>query len=200
LFWIDGVPIGLNEVTVQDGTSNTLMITENILATNWSDKIWEMFPPNTIPDRKTLFEITGVIFTISDDGIRLGEEPVMNSPVTPTSLAIHATLLDHYAINYGVHHQGSDGWIPAPNSRHPGGVNALFADGHVDFLSENMHGGLYASMLTWGGALKGEVAGSGTSSMSGVGGVNGGGGGGVTNPGPGQPPRQPLPPNPPGQF
>ncbi len=199
LFWIDGVPVGLNEVTIQDGTSNTLMITENVLATNWSDKIWEMFPPNTIPDRKTLFEITGVIFTISDDGIRLGEEPVMNSPVTPTSLAIHATLLDHYAINFGIRNRGSDGWIPAPNSRHPGGVNALFADGHVDFLSENMHGGLYAAMLTWGGAIKGEVAGSGTSSMSSVSGVYPGGvtgGGGVTNPGGGgqqPPPRLPIP-------
>jgi hypothetical protein len=45
LFGIDGKPVGVNEVTVQDGTSNTLIIAENCYATAWTHKIWEMSPP-----------------------------------------------------------------------------------------------------------------------------------------------------------
>jgi prepilin-type N-terminal cleavage/methylation domain-containing protein/prepilin-type processing-associated H-X9-DG protein len=158
LFWIDGVPVGLNEITVKDGTSNVLMFTENTLATNWSDKVWEMFPPNTIPDRKSLPAVSGVIFTISDDGIRLGEEPTINDPIAPTRLTIHQTRLQHYAINWGVRNKVQlDGLWVGPNSLHPGGVNAVFADGHVDFLSENMDERAYAMMITWGGGFKGEL-------------------------------------------
>lgn len=180
LFWIDGVPVGLNEVTVKDGTSNVLMFTENVFATTWTEIVWQMYPPNTIPDRTSLPAVTDVIFTIGDDGIRLGEETTINDSVRPTKLTIHETRLDHYSINFGVRgKQTSDSLLPAPNSYHPGGVNAVFADGHVDFLSENMDQRVYAQMITWGGGLKGELdAGDGRTT-----------GGGPTG-------GQPRPPNP----
>jgi prepilin-type N-terminal cleavage/methylation domain-containing protein/prepilin-type processing-associated H-X9-DG protein len=158
LFWVDGRPVRLNEVTIKDGTSNVLMLTENRFATNWSDPIWAMYPPNTIPDRTTLPAVSGVIFTVSDDGIRLGEEPTIYDPVTPTKLTIHQTKLEHYSINWGIRKKVTlDGLWPAPNSHHAGGVNALFADGHVDFLSETMDERVYAMMITWGGGFKGEL-------------------------------------------
>lgn len=194
LFWIDGVPVRLNEVTIKDGTSNVLMLTENIYATNWTDFVWEMYPPNTSPDRRSLPAVSGVIFTIGDDGIRLGEESTINNPVYPTSLTIHETQLDHYGINYGVRNKVTmDGLYPAPNSHHTGGVNALFADGHVDFLSETIDARVYAQMITWGGGFKGELD-AGDGRVTAIGGVTnppvtgGGGGGGGQQP----PPRVPT--------
>lgn len=157
LFWVDGQPVGLNEVTVQDGTSNTLAFSENVFATSWSNPIFELVSPGGPPDERiTNANLPGVVFCIGDDGIRLGEETSVFDPVQPTTLEVRESLLEHYAINFGMHHNGMEGLLPAPNSWHPGGVNALFADGHIDFLSENMNEGVYAMMLTWGGAYKNE--------------------------------------------
>ena len=155
LFWID-TAIGMNEVTIADGTSNTLMATENVFARSFSKPIYYLQGPNTVPDRSTNGNVMGVVFVIGDDGIQLGEEPVINSPVAPKSLDIKSTRLQHYAINFGIKNKGSEGFLPAPNSRHPGGVNALFSDGHIDFLAETIDERVYCAMVTWGASRKGE--------------------------------------------
>ncbi|MCA9054861.1 MAG: DUF1559 domain-containing protein [Planctomycetaceae bacterium] len=157
LFWIDGKPVGLNEVSIQDGTSNTLLIGDNCYADAWSDKVWAMYPPNTKPDRTSLPAISDVCFTIGDDGVRLGNEPVLNSPVYPKTLDIVDINLGHYQINYGVQHDTQlQGLFPALNSRHPGGVNVIYTDVHSAFLNEGMDAIVYAKSITWGGGFKGE--------------------------------------------
>lgn len=191
LFWVNGPPVGLNEVTVRDGTSHTLMIAENCFAETWTDKIWRMHPPNTSPDRTTLHPISSAGFVIGDDGIRLGEEPTINDPASPKKLTIHETNLQHYSVNYGISqgHTG-EGLLPAPNSRHPGGAMAIYADNHSAFLNETMDEQVYARAITWGGGMKGE-----NDPGQGGGGSPTHGGGFPTNPaGPNNPPRQPSNP------
>lgn len=39
-----------------------------------------------------------------------------------------------------------EGRSPVPNSFHPGGVHMAYADGHVKFLSELIHGAVYAAL------------------------------------------------------
>jgi prepilin-type processing-associated H-X9-DG protein len=41
--------------------------------------------------------------------------------------------------------------MPAPNSRHTGGVHMLWVDGRVTFVSENVNQEVYAMSLTWNG-------------------------------------------------
>lgn len=53
----------------------------------------------------------------------------------------------------------AEGTAPLPNSFHPGGVNMAYADAHVAFLSEQIDGGVYAALASpqggsLGGALK----------------------------------------------
>jgi prepilin-type processing-associated H-X9-DG protein len=72
-------------------------------------------------------------------------------------LTIHATKLDHYAINYTVRDKvANEGFRPAPNSRHPGGVNVVYAGAHTAFLTETMDEMVYARSIAWGGGLKTE--------------------------------------------
>ena len=157
LFWIDGNAIGLNEVTIQDGTSNTLALTENVFATSWTDEVYELPGGTVTSPRVATAALMGIMFTIGDDGIQLGSESALDDPVRPNSLEIRDARLEQYSINYGITSGDAvEGAIPGPNSYHPGGVNAVFADGHVEFLSDTMDEGVYAMMLTWGGTLKNE--------------------------------------------
>jgi prepilin-type N-terminal cleavage/methylation domain-containing protein/prepilin-type processing-associated H-X9-DG protein len=49
-------------------------------------------------------------------------------------------------INSGL--KNAEGTSPVPNSFHDGGVNMAFADGHVNFLSEQINGAVYAALAS----------------------------------------------------
>lgn len=42
----------------------------------------------------------------------------------------------------------SEGSSPWPSSGHPGGVNVVYCDGHLKFLSDRVDGAVYASLVT----------------------------------------------------
>ncbi|MBA3314713.1 MAG: DUF1559 domain-containing protein [Planctomycetota bacterium] len=156
LFWVDK-NVTLDEINVGDGLGQTLLATENVFATNWWEPVYYMQGGNTVPDRSTNGQVMGVIVTVGDDGIRLqGEANNNDDPTRPTSLRLVSTNLQHYKINYGIRNGGTEGFLSAPNSNHSGGVNVLYADGRVEFVSENIHEAVYAAMITWGGSLKSE--------------------------------------------
>lgn len=158
LFWIDDVT-GPDEVSRGDGTTNTLLLTENLYAESWSDPIYRANPPRTIPERQSEPEIMQVIFVVGDDAVQLeGESDVPDTGRDqPTSLRILDTDLGHYKINYGVTNNGFEGSLCAPNSLHPGGVNALFADGHTSFLSQSIDEAVYCRLVTWAGGRNNQL-------------------------------------------
>ncbi|QDU37467.1 hypothetical protein Mal4_17810 [Maioricimonas rarisocia] len=49
-------------------------------------------------------------------------------------------------INSGL--QSAEGSSPIPNSFHEGGVNVAYADGHVQFVSEQIDGAIYAALVS----------------------------------------------------
>jgi prepilin-type processing-associated H-X9-DG protein len=53
---------------------------------------------------------------------------------------------DYEAINSGL--EEKEGEAPWPNSFHPGGVNVLYADGHLRFLSQDVDGRVYAAAVS----------------------------------------------------
>ena len=163
IFWVDA-DVDPEEITRGDGTSNTLLMSESIYAESWSEVIFRQNPPNTIPQLQSNFEMMKVCFLIGDDGLLLeGESSFAHRPPS-TSLRILDTDLEHYRINYGITNNGREGTLPAPNSLHPGGVNGAFADGHIEFLNQNMDEGVYARMLTWAGGRNNQLVGNASSS------------------------------------
>ena len=58
-------------------------------------------------------------------------------------------------INYRVN-SSSEGAMPRPSSRHPGIVNAVFCDGSLRTLSQNINDGIYASLITPAGSRYGQ--------------------------------------------
>lgn len=150
MFWSDK-PVNLSYVNVGDGTSNTVAMTENIYAGNLGESV--IYPGNSLPVSGNP-GLCQVAFGIGDDGIWLeGESSAGNDTASPTSLEIVRTDLERYGINAAVSHSagGSEGLMPAPNSRHTGGVNMLWVDGRVTFVSENINQEVYAESLTWNG-------------------------------------------------
>ncbi len=157
VFWPDR-DLRLSDITQRDGTANTICVTENIYAGDWTvDVIYGSDREQASPGA------TNVCFGIGDDGIQLtGEPSATSTPQRPTSLKIVSTDLGLYGINYGANFKGTtggpvDGGVPAPNSKHIGGVHMLYCDGHVDFMTENTEPAVYARSLTWGGSKKGEA-------------------------------------------
>lgn len=157
VFWPDR-DLRLSDITQRDGTGNTICVTENIYAGDWTVDV--MYGSNR---EQASPGATNVCFGIGDDGIQLtGEPSAASTPERPTSLAIVSTDLGLYGINFGANFKGTsggpvDGRVPAPNSKHIGGVHMLYCDGHVDFMTENTEPAVYARSLTWGGSSKGEA-------------------------------------------
>lgn len=53
----------------------------------------------------------------------------------------------------------SEGSSPWPSSGHPGGVNVVYCDGHLKFLSDRVDGAVYASLVTpQGHTIRGPLA------------------------------------------
>ena len=52
----------------------------------------------------------------------------------------------------------SDYDFPRPSSRHPGGVNGYFGDGHGSFMSETMEYLVYQHIMTTWGRRAGQMA------------------------------------------
>lgn len=121
--------------SIADGMSQTIMITENIRVgvdpfvpgTNWSS-------PHTRRSR------------------------VYFSHRVCQSNTCAAGLVDYSRANSSNHAVNAsriqpEGEAPWPSSEHAGGVNVVFADGHLSFLDEGIDGRVYASLFSPAGKL-----------------------------------------------
>ncbi|MEZ6060303.1 MAG: DUF1559 domain-containing protein [Planctomycetaceae bacterium] len=127
--------------SVHDGTTNTLMVTENVRVgydpndphSNWS----------------------------SSQALR---NSFFLSPTICRDATCVAGNVDYRRANAGAHRINAsltlaEGEAPWPSSYHPGGINAAFADGSVRFLNESIDGGVYAALVSpQGSRLKGPLA------------------------------------------
>jgi len=144
-----------------DGTSTTILATENFLAgastgnTNYTAGIgtnWACPHPNFCA------------FTASDRVFTSG------SSLTPTTLKGTTTQVDgagwalgnnrnpsvdkvaaQESINYG-QNLPTDGSFPFANGSHSGGINVAFCDGSVKFISDNIDGTVYSKLITPSGS------------------------------------------------
>lgn len=121
-------PMTLDYIGMNDGTGNTLLMTENLHAGPWTSR-----------DARALAIVIG------------WERLTFNPAAGP--LAVRKTDLGPFAINAA---KDAEGPVPAPSSNHTGNVNVIWADGRGGGMSENIDPSVYVRILTTAGSLYGQ--------------------------------------------
>jgi prepilin-type processing-associated H-X9-DG protein len=143
--------MSLAYVNSNDGTSKTLMISENMHAWYWtyetadsSNGTLVQNDNSTIKDAKHLF---GFVWknrpntSVDPQGIeRVNGDKFYDKNVSPATMADYANVGNSIPALYE-----SYGY---PSSKHPGGVNVGYCDGHITFLPETVDPGVYAMLMT----------------------------------------------------
>lgn len=137
VIWPQGYTSSLEYVSTGDGTSTTLLITENLQAGNW--------------------------YSTGTQGLGFG----IQMPATITSaygnagntgsnqLAITAAASpDAWFINRNL--SAGQNTSPRPSSQHAGGVNVIMCDGAGRFLNESMDKIVFTKLMTSNGVAYGE--------------------------------------------
>jgi prepilin-type N-terminal cleavage/methylation domain-containing protein len=181
VFWrivgTDGYLPTVDFVNVGDGTTSTLMITENMNAGTWaSTNVSEIGFGVRIPVDSQLFApaIGDVSPNCGEFPTRLSlntefpcskfstfsagsfiNDPVSASLASSTSSASAASSCDSGSVTSSVLSISS---VPRPSSQHPGGVNVIMVDGSGRFLSEKVDHHVYARLVTSNGVNYSELS------------------------------------------
>ena len=145
--------MSLDYVGTGDGTTNTLMLSENLQAGDW----WSM----SANQLGFGIQVPVASAAPSYPSWLSGSNGVTALRMEGTALTDFAQLTpDPWAINRNL--AAAVGYAPRPSSQHAGGVNVIFCDGSGRFLSENMDKHTYAKLVTSNGVTYGEKTVNGT--------------------------------------
>ncbi len=165
-----------------DGTSNTIMIAENVNSGYWADINTVTTGGNTLPTRRDLqtgyigFGISIAVTAVSgatptlytvDQTKATGSFNITATPgntelQTPSTAsgAVPFALTDGTGFNDADPNSNlltaTNGQTPRPASNHPGVFCVCFTDGHASPLSQNMDAGVYMRALSPAGTLFGQ--------------------------------------------
>ncbi len=148
VFWrkSDVFQPSLDYVGTGDGTTNTLMLSENLQAGNWWDtdtaRLSFGIPVETINGRVPFGK--GTLFESVERPLNTTFTGDTIAPAQPQEWRINSDL------------KAATGTRPRPSSNHPGGVNFIFCDGSGKYLSNQIDPHLYAKLLTPNGVKYGE--------------------------------------------
>lgn len=138
----------LDGLTVGDGSTSTILITENLQAGPWT----------VTRDTQSGFGVNQLGF-----GIRIPTST--NIPIstlfagtgslqTSSGFVDTTKMPDQWAINRNL--TAAIGTAPRPSSQHTGGVNVIFGDSHGQFVGEGIDKHVYAKLCTSNGVNYGE--------------------------------------------
>ncbi|HUT91685.1 MAG TPA: DUF1559 domain-containing protein [Thermoguttaceae bacterium] len=134
----ESVKVSLDYISQHDGSTYTLILTENNNAVTWATR----YPQSGRGVEN--FEIDfGVCYDYNwepDPAIGVSVDPTNPNPWPP-----NINVLRDYS-------------FPRPSSRHPGGVNVYFGDGHGKFLAETLDYLIYQHVMTPYGKKAGTLA------------------------------------------
>ena len=132
--------MSLDYVGTGDGTTNTMMLSENLQAGDW----WST-SANELGFGIRVPASPAPTYSSWSPNFALRTEGTDFASLTPDPWAINRNLAA------GV------GTAPRPSSQHAGGVNVIFCDGSGRYLSENMDKSVYAKLITSNGVTYGEA-------------------------------------------
>jgi prepilin-type processing-associated H-X9-DG protein len=121
------VVVSAADVAAGDGLGTTLMLSENVDARRWSD---------------TSERFTG--FTWHHANGQPG--PSVAYPLRPLGINVRTGESAH------ANRQSAPGFA-RPSSSHPNGINVLYCDNHVRFMSDKIGYGIYQALMTPNGKL-----------------------------------------------
>jgi prepilin-type N-terminal cleavage/methylation domain-containing protein/prepilin-type processing-associated H-X9-DG protein len=131
--------------TIVDGTSKTMMLSENMNAWYWSHG--KANDSSTIKDTKHTF---GFIWKNPTTGGQPAQHERINGDrnfdltAPPAFMSVDDGAPGPYWCDDALNYE-SYGY---PSSNHPGGVNMAFCDGHIVFIAETMEPLVYAQLMT----------------------------------------------------
>lgn len=136
--------IQMSLAQVVDGTTKTLMLSENLHALYWcyepqsTDKGYVQNDASSIPDTKHLFGFVWKNHPTTDDRIN-GDKNYdkKNPPDKANATNPMAAYADISYETYGY-----------PSSNHPGGVNVAFCGGTIRFMGETIDPVIYGQIMT----------------------------------------------------
>jgi prepilin-type N-terminal cleavage/methylation domain-containing protein len=139
----DQVNMSLDYLSQHDGSTYTLMLSENVQANRWI--------PLTASRQRRAFWEADVGFLWNDTG-KPASTATPSDPTDPSGDALPSAVLTPVRINEGVDVADTDGTPAAtyarPSSRHGAGVVASFCDGHQEFLREDISWDVYKHLMT----------------------------------------------------
>lgn len=123
------VTVSSSVLTSGDGTATTLLFSENIDSGNWGE--------------------TGVNAEILTGFIWWGSEgSPPGSGNNPSQHELSARINSNLGLANTVNDPDDRAYYARPSSFHPGGVVAVFCDGHTSFLADTMDYDVYAQLMT----------------------------------------------------
>jgi prepilin-type processing-associated H-X9-DG protein len=164
--------VSLDYLSTHDGSTNTVMLSENVQATQWADPngvlmtpwqaemciVWwrwsdytnNAFTPKTC--RPTSTQSQGVV-NINAGRDETGSIPAGGFAPTDQDPLDYPTL--NFFTNGWVNTANADDFLAyaRPSSRHPGGVIMAFCDGHTQFVADTLDYSVYRQIMTPYGRL-----------------------------------------------
>jgi prepilin-type N-terminal cleavage/methylation domain-containing protein len=151
-----GPKITVDFISTNDGTSNTLLLSENLQSTNWATDPWDdqtasmqQRPANPWQSEFQIKQNTGMLFFIT--GSINNVQNLSNTSFNSAASAINglaATASVPQDPQYSPMTQQGGLTYSRPASAHPGGVVAFFVDNHYRFLNEEMGYHVYTQLMT----------------------------------------------------
>lgn len=136
-------------ISTNDGTSYTLLCTENLQAGNWAT---DPLDSNNYP-YKSEFQIkrnTGFVWFITGNANNVAP-PAASFSTNYNANAIEINdLSKDISSNPDIFASTTGGGLAyaRPSAAHPGGVNAIFCDGHLRFLTDETNYKVYTQLMT----------------------------------------------------
>ena len=156
-FGAGGPKVSMDFISTNDGTSNTIMVSENLQATNWATDPLDSINNFPFQSDFQIKQSTGFVWYITGN--------INNADATAASANYNylAIKVNGQSKNLSAPFNakfdpaatsnppvgGSGGLaFSRPSSQHPGGVNTIFCDGHLRFIAEDIGYHVFTQLMT----------------------------------------------------
>ncbi len=151
-----GPKVTIDFISTNDGTSNTLMVSENLQCSNWATDPFINETPwvSEFQIKQNMGMVFFITQQVTSPGNIANNDPNLSSTVyNPLSAGINGLAIGGPTrIDKGEYNAMSAPTAglaySRPSSAHPGGVNAFFVDNHYRFLNEEMEYRTYTQLMT----------------------------------------------------
>ncbi len=154
-----GPVVTLSFIGQHDGAGSTLVLSENLQATTWATDPTDTKhqPPYPFQSEFQIKQNTGFVWFVTGNKDNAGPAPA-TAVYNQAAIAINGLKdaptpvpQEEFSVR-GISPPTGGLAYARPSSNHPGGVNVVFADGHLHYLSEDIDYKVYTQLMTPNGS------------------------------------------------